>query len=126
MPKLILLSLALFACAKTVPAPGGLGEPCVANGDCAAGFLCAAGRCVLPANLGGCEPGRLRCNGADVEKCGANGLGWDLVGSCATGCSAGADVFLYTLNGSAHAWPAMIGGTPSVDLIWSFFTERTP
>lgn len=90
MRKLILLSLALAACAKTVPAPGGLGEPCVANADCAAGFLCEAGRCVLPANLGGCEPGRLRCNGADVEKCGANGLGWELVSTCATGCTSGA------------------------------------
>jgi hypothetical protein len=90
MRNLILLALALAACTKTVPSPGGLGEPCVANGDCTSGFLCAAGRCVLPANLGGCEAGRLRCNGADVEKCGANGLGWDLVSSCATGCSAGA------------------------------------
>ena len=87
---LILLSILLAACAKSVPAPGGLGEPCVANGDCATGFLCAAGRCVLPANLGGCEPSRLRCNGADVEQCDANGLSWSLVMTCATGCSAGA------------------------------------
>ena len=90
MRNLILLCLAALACAKTAPVAGGLGEPCIANGDCATGFLCAAGRCVLPANLGGCEPGRLRCNGADVEKCGADGLGYLLVSSCATGCTAGA------------------------------------
>ncbi len=83
-------ALALSACAKTTPAPGGLGDVCIGNGDCAAGFLCAAGKCVLPANLGGCEPNRLRCNGADVEKCEATGLGWGLVSTCATGCSAGA------------------------------------
>ena len=83
-------ALALAACAKTVPAPAGLGEPCVANGDCANGFLCAAGKCVLPANLGGCEASRLRCNGADVEKCDVNGLGWSTVTTCPTGCTAGA------------------------------------
>ena len=80
----------LAASAKTAPAPGGLGDPCVANADCATGFLCAAGRCVLPANLGGCEPARKRCNGSDVEVCGADGLGWSLVTACPTGCSGGA------------------------------------
>lgn len=80
----------LASCAKTSPAPGGLGDPCVANADCATGFLCAAGRCVLPANLGGCEPARKRCNGSDVEVCGADGLGWSLVTACPTGCSGGA------------------------------------
>ncbi len=88
--SILLPLLLVIACAKTVPAPGGLGDPCVGNADCANGFLCAAGRCVLPANLGGCEPGRLRCNGPDVEKCGGDGLGWDFVSTCATGCTAGA------------------------------------
>jgi len=86
----LVAAAALAACAKSVPAPAGLGEPCVGNGDCATGFLCAAGRCVLPANLGGCEPARLRCNGADVEKCDANGLTYSTVTSCPTGCAAGA------------------------------------
>ena len=89
MLRLLLLCAAL-GCAKTTPAPAGLGEPCVENRDCATGFLCAAGRCVLPANLGGCEPNRKRCNGADVEQCGADGLGWSLVTTCPTGCSSGA------------------------------------
>ena len=43
-----------------------------------------------------------------------------------TGCSAGANVFLYALNGGAHSWPAVIGSSPAVDVIWSFFAERTP
>jgi hypothetical protein len=81
---------ALCACAKTVPAAAGIGEPCVQNGDCAAGFICASSRCSLPANLGGCEPNAARCNGADVERCSAGGLGWDHVTTCATGCTAGA------------------------------------
>lgn len=85
-----ILVCSLLACAKSVPVPAGLGEPCVGNNDCAAGFLCAAGRCVLPANLGGCEPDRKRCNGADVEQCGHDGLGWAHVETCGTGCTAGA------------------------------------
>ena len=79
-----------LACAKTAPVAAGLGEPCVGNNDCATGFVCAAGRCVLPANLGGCEPGRKRCNGADVEQCDASGLSWTTSATCATGCSGGA------------------------------------
>ena len=77
-------------CAKSVPGSSGLGEPCLANADCAGGFVCAASKCELPANLGGCEPGRKRCNGADIERCQASGLGYDLVSTCATGCVAGA------------------------------------
>jgi hypothetical protein len=88
--RLIAILLCSVACAKSVPVPAGLGEPCVGNNDCAAGFLCAAGRCVLPANLGGCEPDRKRCNGADVEQCDHNGLSWAHLESCGTGCSAGA------------------------------------
>jgi polyhydroxybutyrate depolymerase len=42
------------------------------------------------------------------------------------GCSPGANVVLYELNTGAHSWPAAIGTTPVVDLIWSFFAERTP
>ena len=86
----ILLCLGFFACAKTTPGAAGIGEPCVLNGDCANGFLCASGRCALPANLGGCEPAALRCNGSDVEKCNDAGLGWENVTTCTTGCSAGA------------------------------------
>ena len=82
-------ALLSFACAKTVPAAAGIGEPCVGNGDCAAGFLCASSRCALPANLGGCEPNALRCNGADVEQCDGSGLNWQHVSTCATGCTAG-------------------------------------
>lgn len=85
-----LLCAAALACAKTAAAPAGLGEPCVGNGDCANGFLCVAARCVLPANLGGCEPGRLRCNGDDIEKCDSTGLSWQLQQTCATGCVSGA------------------------------------
>ena len=92
LSRLLLLaaSALIVSCAKTTPSSGGLGDPCVDNHDCASGFLCAAGRCVLPANLGGCEPGRKRCNGADVEVCAASGLGWTLDSTCATGCSGGA------------------------------------
>ena len=88
--RLAAILLCSFACAKSVPVPAGLGEPCVGNNDCATGFLCAAGRCVLPANLGGCEPDRKRCNGADVEQCDHNGLAWSRLDTCGTGCSAGA------------------------------------
>lgn len=66
---------------------------------------------------------------AKANGCGATAnhtaLGAD-AGEFYTACSTGADVFFYTLNGSVHAWPATIGTTKSVDLIWSFFTERTP
>lgn len=84
------LGALLGACAKTAPGAAGIGEPCLLNGDCAAGFLCAASRCALPANLGGCEPGAKRCNGADVEACRADALGWDTLQTCPTGCSAAA------------------------------------
>ncbi len=62
----------------------------MSNTDCATGFLCSSGLCVLPANLGGCEAGLTRCNGDDVEKCDATGQTWDSVTTCATGCVAGA------------------------------------
>ena len=84
------VAVVCIACAKTTPTGAGIGEPCVGNGDCAAGFICASSRCSLPANLGGCEPNAARCNGADVEKCSVSGLGWDHVTTCATGCTAGA------------------------------------
>ena len=83
-------ALLAAACTKTNPSLSGIGQPCVLNGDCAAGYLCADSRCALPANLGGCQPAALRCNGADVEACGADGLGWAHVSTCATGCAAGA------------------------------------
>jgi hypothetical protein len=82
--------LALAACSKSSPTPGGLGDPCITNGDCATGFLCSGGVCVLPANLGGCEAGRLRCNGDDVEKCDPTGETWAVTATCATGCISGA------------------------------------
>ncbi len=87
--RIIISVLALAACAKTVPVPGGLGDPCLVNTDCATGFVCGGGICALPANLGGCSPGRTRCNGDDVEKCAAGGETWELVSTCATGCIAG-------------------------------------
>ncbi|MBS2024122.1 MAG: hypothetical protein JST92_17095 [Deltaproteobacteria bacterium] len=84
------VSLALLSgCTKTQPVPGGLGDSCLTNTDCATGFLCASGKCILPSNLGGCEPGRFRCNGADIEKCADTGLGWERQQTCATGCSGG-------------------------------------
>ncbi len=86
----IAVGVVCIACAKTTPTGAGIGEPCVGNGDCAAGFICASSRCSLPANLGGCEPKASRCNGADVETCSTSGLGWDHVTTCATGCTAGA------------------------------------
>lgn len=52
-------------------------------------------------------------------------LGAD-AGDFYSACTAGADVFFYTLNGGTHAWPATVGTTKTVDLIWSFFTDRTP
>jgi len=85
-----LLAAALAACAKTAPTPGGLGDPCIANADCATGFVCSGGICALPANLGGCEAGLLRCNGDAVEQCAADGESWGLVTTCETGCVAGA------------------------------------
>ena len=87
---LLCAALLAAACAKTNPALSGIGQPCVLNGDCAAGYICTDARCALPANLGGCQPAALRCNGADVEACSAGGLGWDHVTTCATGCTAGA------------------------------------
>jgi len=52
-------------------------------------------------------------------------LGAD-AGDFYSSCDAGADVFFYTLNSGAHAWPATVGTAKTVDLIWSFFTDRTP
>ena len=83
-------ALAAAGCTKTSPTLGGAGDACLLNADCASGFVCSDGRCALPANLGGCEPGRLRCNGPDVEVCAAAGLNWDFKQTCATGCTAGA------------------------------------
>ena len=66
---------------------------------------------------------------AKANGCGATprheALGAD-AGDFYSACTAGADVFIYTLNGGAHAWPATVGAAKTVDLIWSFFTERTP
>ena len=90
MSRRLFAAILACACAKTVPAGLGIGEPCLQNGDCAAGFICTSGRCALPSNLGGCEPNAVRCNGPDVEKCSSSGLGYDLVTTCATGCTAGA------------------------------------
>ncbi|HUJ27496.1 MAG TPA: hypothetical protein VLW85_15835 [Myxococcales bacterium] len=104
------------ACAKSVPAGLGIGEPCITNGDCAAGFICTAGRCALPANLGGCQPNALRCNGPDVEQCGSDGLGYALVTTCATGCTAGAcRPQLCTPNAARCEGDAAEACTPSGD-----------
>ncbi|MBS2025529.1 MAG: hypothetical protein JST92_24285, partial [Deltaproteobacteria bacterium] len=85
-----LVVLAPWACTKTAPALGGIGDACLLNGDCAAGFVCTASRCALPSNLGGCEPGNKRCSGNDIEQCSADGLSYERVDTCATGCTAGA------------------------------------
>lgn len=79
-----------LGCAKTALAPGGIGEACLLNGDCATGFVCTGSRCALPANLGGCEPATKRCNGAEVEQCTADGLGYARTETCVTGCTGGA------------------------------------
>ena len=43
-----------------------------------------------------------------------------------TGCRAGASVVFYTLSGNAHTWPATLASEPALDVLWSFFTRRTP
>ncbi len=123
LSRLAACALALAACAKSSPTPGGLGDPCLANTDCATGFLCSGGECVLPANLGGCEAGRTRCNGDDVEQCDPTGETWQTVSTCATGCiSGGCAPQICTPNAFRCDGDASEECTPSGNA-WAFVQE---
>ena len=78
--------------------------------DCAAqGKVCVAGVCQSSGSVV-CVPGRVRCNGADVEECKPDGSGYTYLQSCATTCGngacAGATCRPFTLNASSAALPA--------------------
>ena len=93
----------LGACQDVVCAPGSAtcsnnttAAICNATGtgstsvDCAAqGKVCVAGACQTSGAVV-CVPGRLRCNGTDVEECKPDGTGYNYQQSCTTTCSNGA------------------------------------
>ncbi|WP_224364631.1 hypothetical protein [Hyalangium versicolor] len=78
--------------------------------DCAAqGKVCVAGACQTSGGVI-CVPGRLRCNGTDVEECKPDGTGYTYQQSCTTTCGngacAGAACKPFTLKVSSTTLPA--------------------
>jgi hypothetical protein len=78
--------------------------------DCAAqGKVCVAGACQISGTVV-CVPGRVRCNGTDVEECKPDGTGYVYQQSCTTTCSngacGGAACKPFTLRASSTSLPA--------------------
>jgi hypothetical protein len=78
--------------------------------DCAAqGKVCVAGACQTSGAVV-CVPGRVRCNGTDVEECKPDGTGYNYLQSCTTTCSngacGGAACKPFTLRASSATVPA--------------------
>lgn len=83
--------------------------------DCAAqGKVCVAGACQISGTVV-CVPGRVRCNGTDIEECKPDGTGYDYLQSCTTTCSngacGGAACRPFTLGASSASLPADTNST---------------
>lgn len=74
------------ACGETACSCAADCGPTCGDGCCTGGETC--GSCFTDCHLPGaiCCPGRMRCNGANIEQCSADGAQWSPGGRCTNGC----------------------------------------
>lgn len=86
------MCLWMLGCGASAPEPGSvqLGGACGYNADCGQALLCMDKKCAALGSEQNCTPGKLRCNGGDLEVCGQDGRSYEFKQSCDGRCSNGA------------------------------------